>query len=95
MYTPKYRQVYISLFLLFYTYLLFFKCSFLCYMKKIFCVMIKELNSESCSCNPHMTRTELFCVCVLRWYGTPCNIFKDDRVLKYDYNQGFKNFKNL
>ena len=29
----------------------------------------------------------------LRWYGTPCNIFKDDRILKYDYNHGFKNFK--
>ena len=22
----------------------------------------------------------------LRWYGTPCNIFKDDRILKNDYN---------
>ena len=29
----------------------------------------------------------------LRWYGTPCNIFKDDRILKNDYNYGFKNFK--
>ena len=29
----------------------------------------------------------------LRWYGTPCNIFKDDRILKYDNNHGFKNFK--
>ena len=26
-------------------------------------------------------------------YGTPCNIFKDDRILKHDYNHGFKNFK--
>ena len=33
---------------------------------------------------------ELF---VLRWYGTPCNIFKDDRILKNDYNHCFKNFK--
>ena len=33
---------------------------------------------------------ELF---VLRWYGTPCNIFKDDRILKNDYNRGSKNFK--
>ena len=29
----------------------------------------------------------------LRWYGTPCNIFKDDQILKNDYNHGFKNFK--
>ena len=29
----------------------------------------------------------------LRWYGTPCNIFKDDRILKNDKNHGFKNFK--
>ena len=29
----------------------------------------------------------------LRWYGTPCNIFKDDRILKNDYNHGFKIFK--
>ena len=29
----------------------------------------------------------------LRWYGTPCNIFKDDRILKNDYNHAFKNFK--
>ena len=29
----------------------------------------------------------------LRWYGTPCNIFKDDRTLKNDFNHGFKNFK--
>ena len=29
----------------------------------------------------------------LRWYGTPCNIFKDDRILKNYYNHGFKNFK--
>ena len=29
----------------------------------------------------------------LRWYGTPCNIFMDERVLKYDYDQGFKNVK--
>ena len=30
---------------------------------------------------------------LLRWYGTPCNIFKDDRILKNGYNHGFKNFK--
>ena len=30
---------------------------------------------------------------VLRWYGTPCNIHKDGRILKYDYNHGFQNFK--
>ena len=30
---------------------------------------------------------------LLRWYGTPCNIFKDDRILKNNYNHGFKNFK--
>ena len=29
----------------------------------------------------------------LRWYGTPCNIFKDDRILKNDHNHGFKYFK--
>ena len=29
----------------------------------------------------------------LRWYGTPCNILKDDRILKNNYNHGFKNFK--
>ena len=27
----------------------------------------------------------------LRWYGTPCNIFKDERILKNDYNHGYKN----
>ena len=27
------------------------------------------------------------------WYGTPYNINKDERILKYDYNNGFeKNF---
>ena len=29
----------------------------------------------------------------LRWYGTPCNIIKDERILKYDYNHDLKNFK--
>ena len=29
----------------------------------------------------------------LRFYGTPCNIFKDYRILKNNYNHGFKNFK--
>ena len=27
---------------------------------------------------------------ILRWYGTPCNIYKDERILNYDYNHGFK-----
>ena len=27
---------------------------------------------------------------LLRWYGTPCNIYKDGRILKYDYNHSFK-----
>ena len=31
-------------------------------------------------------------ILILRWYGTPRNIFKDDRILKNDYNHGFKNF---
>ena len=31
----------------------------------------------------------------LRWYGTPCNIFKDERILKYDYGHGFKNSKPI
>ena len=29
----------------------------------------------------------------LRLYGTPCNIFNDDRIKKNDYNHGFKHFK--
>ena len=28
-----------------------------------------------------------------RWYGTPCNIFKDKRILKYYYNHGSKHIK--
>ena len=31
----------------------------------------------------------------LRWYGTPCNIYKDERILKYHYNHGFKDFNIL
>ena len=27
-----------------------------------------------------------------RWYGTPFNIFKDDRILKNEYNHGFEYF---
>ena len=27
------------------------------------------------------------------WYGTPYNIYKDEKILKYYYNHGFKNFK--
>ena len=30
---------------------------------------------------------------VLRWYGTPCNIYKDERILNCDYNHSYKNFK--
>ena len=26
-------------------------------------------------------------------YGTPCNIYKDKRILTFEYNYGFKNFK--
>ena len=29
---------------------------------------------------------------ILRWYWTPCNIYKDKRILNYDYNHDFKNF---
>ena len=29
----------------------------------------------------------------LRWYVTPCNIHSDERILNYDYNHGFENFK--
>ena len=34
-------------------------------------------------------------VAILRWYGTPCNIYKDERILKYDYNNSFKTFKSI
>ena len=34
-------------------------------------------------------------VAILRWYGTPCNIYKDERILKYDYNHTFKTFKSI
>ena len=27
---------------------------------------------------------------ILRWYGTPCNIYKEERILNYDYNHGLK-----
>ena len=27
------------------------------------------------------------------WYGTPCNIYKDERILNYDYDHGLKKFK--
>ena len=30
---------------------------------------------------------------ILRWYGTPYNIYKDERNLKSDCNHGFQNFK--
>ena len=30
---------------------------------------------------------------VLRWYGTYCNIYKDERILKSNYDHHFKNFK--
>ena len=29
----------------------------------------------------------------LGWYETPCNIYSDERILKFDYNYGFKIFK--
>ena len=29
----------------------------------------------------------------LMLYGTPCNIQKDESILKYVHNQGFKNFE--
>ena len=29
----------------------------------------------------------------IHWYETPCNVYKDERILKSDYNQGLKNFK--
>ena len=32
---------------------------------------------------------------LLWWYGTPCNIYKDERNLKSDYNHNVKNFKIL
>ena len=28
------------------------------------------------------------------WYWAPCNIYKDERILKYDCNNSFENFKN-
>lgn len=31
----------------------------------------------------------------LRWYGEPGNIYNDERILKYDYNQGFKISKSI
>ena len=31
----------------------------------------------------------------LRWYGTPHNIYSDERILKSDYNYSFKIFQNL
>ena len=40
------------------------------------------LNNSSISTNTY-----------LRWYGPPCNIFMDNRILKNDYNNGFKYFK--
>ena len=37
--------------------------------------------------------------CVGNWslksVWTPCNINKDLRILKYDYNHGLKNFKSI
>ena len=29
----------------------------------------------------------------IQWYETPSNVYKDERILKSDYNQGLKNFK--
>ena len=27
---------------------------------------------------------------IVKCYGTPCNIYKDERILNYDYNHGLK-----
>ena len=50
-------------------------------------------------CLVHFLKIEIefslfhWAVLLLRWYGKPCNIYMDDRILKYDYNPGFKKFK--
>ena len=54
----------------------------------LFSVFINDLEKEMiASCCNSLELQDL------RWYGTPCNIFKDDRILKNDYNLSFKNFK--
>ena len=30
---------------------------------------------------------------ILRWYGTPCNIYKEERILNYEYNPGLIKLK--
>ena len=40
-----------------------------------------------------VTLTCTCCRVFWQWYGTPCNIYKDERILKSNYNHGFKNFK--
>lgn len=39
--------------------------------------------------NGHQTLSKCFKVV----YGTPCNIYKDKKTLKFEYNQGLKKFK--
>ena len=56
-----------------------------------------EIEFLIASCNLLSTDTQRnkkkFRHFILRWYGTPFNIFKDDRIIKINYNHGFKNFK--
>ena len=40
-----------------------------------------------------MPASMFFLFTELWWYGTPCNIHKDEKILKYDYNHGFKEKK--
>ena len=30
---------------------------------------------------------------IIGWYGTPCNIYKEEKILNYDYNHGLKKMK--
>ena len=48
------------------------------------------LNLSIVTCNYVFKSTNI--LFWLRLYGTPCNIFKDDRIIKHDYNHGFKIF---
>ena len=38
-------------------------------------------------------RIQVSYICFDGWYGTPCNIYIDDWILKSDYHYGFKMFK--
>ena len=42
-----------------------------------------------------MPASMFFLFTELWWYGTPCNIHKDEKILKYDYNHGFKEKKSI